>query len=374
MRRRIVQALGSLALGCLASPVVAGDPGYVAPVSQATAPVVYGSASPAWGGEPAHDDGFHLLAGAGIYYIHPIFESNRALSVVTVPGVPTAPVSFESRDFDYNFDVSPRFWLGFTCGDGWGLRASYWHYDESSSTGATLNGATPPGSAIVSAAPLGQAITTPTLLLAPGNSDVLTAHTNLKLNVWDFEIVKEAHCGCLDLLGSVGGRYAQIRQRYDADLSNTANNPAVLAETEALRSGQRFNGAGPTASLEGDYHLGDSGFLFYGLARGTVLVGHYYESANTGITVTAAGVPAAIPLTVATFGRDAAVPEGEIEAGVGWEGRMSGLKPFVRLGVVAQNYWNVLNNNNVVGINPSPNTLNGDLTFFGMTATCGFSF
>jgi hypothetical protein len=311
-----------------------------------------------------------------LYYVTPILESSRALTRLFVPNALNTPVALNIEDFDYKYEVSPRVWLGIAGPDGWGFRTSYWHFDTDVAVPREgLNGANV-GSTLISAAPLGVTITTPTILLAPlpGHDDHLETTTSLNTDVYDFEVTRQINCCCLCMLASAGARYAMIRQTYGAHISNEFNNPAVLSELIDLHSPCKFLGAGPTADLDATYPLGHSGFSLYGNFRGAVLIGHYEQEASASVTFTRANVATTTPLAVASFRRDAAVPEAEVELGVGWTGDMDRIKPFVRVGAVAMNYWDVLNNNNVIGTTPNPETLNGNLTFFGMTFTAGFSF
>lgn len=338
-----------------------------------------GPAAPVCGHTEAADCCWHVLGGAGVSYVVPVFESNRAFTTTLTPAAAGRPATITHTDFDFSYDLAPRAWLGFVAEGDWGGRVSYWHYDQSARAIGSLSGTAPPGSSLVSASPAGiPPLSTPTLLLAPGNADVLAANSTLKLDVFDLEGTKGVRGGPCSFLVSAGARVARIDNRYDADLSNTANNNAVLAEQISLRSGQRFVGAGPTAALEAHCALAESelGQIgLYGSTRASFLFGNYHQTANLNDYITAAGVRTVTPLVVNQMSRNAAVPEAEVELGAEWSGVLWGIRSVARIGVVAQNYFGVLNNNNTTsGFSPGANGLNGDLAFFGLTAAVGLSY
>jgi hypothetical protein len=315
---------------------------------------------------------WQLLAGAGFNLLAPFTDNNRAFTV-TVPG-PGGSAMTQSTDFGNPVAVAPRFWLGLASPSGWGFRAGYWNFEQTSSLRAVLDGGGPAGSAIASASPLGVGIATGTFLLGSGNADVLTATNRLNLSVLDFELTREIEAGRFFLMLSAGGRYAQLGQHYNATVVNTSNNFLGNAELDQLFSHQRFTGGGPTVALQGWYPLGRTRLSLYGLARGAILFGSNCQDAAATTITAVGGLPAETQRGQVSGSRNAAVPVGELEIGVQWTAVWGRFTPFVRTGVVAQTWFNALTATTVPTLAGDSASLNTNLSFVGVALQAGLCY
>jgi hypothetical protein len=386
MRQRLLRALGCLSFACLTGSALAETP---ADKGAAAAPMplvdkgvlVVPSGTDGhhdcwWGAEADHGAGWGsgIVAGAGLYYLAPYNDSNRAFSVTTLPPANVVgPTHNDFTDFNTRYDASPRVWLGYVGDSGWGLRVSFWYFEQTVHSDAVLTGENAAlGDTLSSAAPLGiTPIFAPTAVSAPGNADLLRTSNRYELEVWDFEATKATTAWDIPLLLSGGVRVARLEQSYSAAIANTANDPTVISEVLGLTALQRFLGAGPTGALQTHIPFGDSGFGAYGTVRASLLVGEDHQRAETATQLSVGGVPNNLPGTLNTATRYAVVPEGDIEVGLEWRGRFGGTRPFMRAGVFAATFFDALNNNASFG---SGSGLNGDLTLFGFSLSAGLTY
>jgi hypothetical protein len=349
-----------------ASPVQSGGSA-VAPLSPyAVWPTAEQASIPQDGGVT-----WQLLAGAGFSLLTPFVDNNRAFGVFTVT---KAGETIQSTDFGNPLAVAPRFWLGLAGPGGWGFRTSFWHFGDSDSLTASLDGTSRCTTFISSAAPMGLGVSTGTFLLAKGNTDVLSVSERLNLNAFDFEFTREIGLGRTFLLLSGGARYARIGQHYDADVYNTANNFARNAEDLQLHSAQRFIGGGPTLAMQGWYPLGRTRFSIYGTARGTLLFGDSHQAASVDEVVAVKGTLIAVTPASASASHVSAVPVGELEIGLQWTGMWRRFYPFLRTGVTAQTWFNALTASSIptyLGNTGDPNT---NLSFLGVSFQAGLSY
>src|SRR5262249_2590339 len=260
-----------------------------------------------------------------------------------------------------------RFWLGVAGPGGWGFRVSNWNFHEAENQTAALDGASPAGSLLSSARPLGLGVSSGTDLLAPGNADVLNAIQHLNVHVLDFELTREIEAGIFLMVLSAGARYARLSRRYDVDISNTANDFSDDAEVDRLRSGQRFVGAGPTLALQGWYPIGWGGLSIYGTGRGSFLFGNFHQFANVTTVEAKDGTITETIGPSATACHKAAVPVGELELGIQWSGEWGRFHPFLRTGVEAQTWFDALSGATVREFHGGSASLDSNLSFFGVT-------
>jgi hypothetical protein len=419
MQRRFAFALGALSLGWLTGPVGAAEPAplpstpqavalekpVAAPPAPATpapvtaAPVVLQPAEAACcNPECAH--GSHLIGGAGFYVMKAFPGNDPALTISTTTFTTDVATGSITRtvtpgsimDFDHKYEVAPIVWLGYVSDSGLGARVRWWHYDESNSLSAVNPqvGPVPPpvngiltfnSLAISSASVLGLGPVT-SFGSVDGPEQVLAAN-KIRLNVWDFEATQELHSGCWTFGVSAGLRYAMLSQRYAATRLGFTGVPplagqdgdgddVIFADSNSLLANHSFNGAGPTASLDIRRPIGGRGLALYGTARGSILFGRNKQSAislttfRAGETVDLAedeNIDTATGLSMAA-NHDQVMPVAEVEAGAEWSRQMGRVVPLVRVGIVAQSWFDA----------GSATSLTGDLGFFGLTFGAGLSF
>jgi len=294
--------------------------------------------------EPERRDG-GLTIGVGFYFVRPFWESNLAFTANTssvVGGITSQ--TFQSRDFDYGTDLAPRLFLSYVgecC--GLGARIAWWHYDQRTQLGFTNNfvanqftnvngpGNTPGTQSNYSPDGFGA--------LTAGQSDVLTFKNRLVVDVWDFDVSQRFVANdCWNLTGGAGIRYNHIAQYYEG-VGNRTGLPAGGISSREVYIRNFLNMAGPNLFLEGKGNLGSSGLAIYGNARGGFLfgTGQYTQTAISTFSP-ALGVRREDQIDRNTSG----LPFAEAEIGLEWQARnTSRIQPFLRLGVVGQNWWGV---------------------------------
>jgi hypothetical protein len=276
----------------------------------------------------------------GVYFLQPTFESNPAF-VVTSPGGNNS----RQVDFSQHLQASPNVWLGYVSERGWGVRGRWFQFDHG--TDASYTAA--PGETITGISSLG-------LGRMPVNG-VITASSNLAVNVGDFQ----ATCSFEDarwshLLG-FGVRYTHMSQDYRATLAN--------ANTRIdLTSGHNINGAGPSFALETKRRIGASGFAIYGHANGAIIFGHSneaYTALNNGL-----------PQQFMTEG-NRVLPVGELEFGAEYRHNVGRANLFLQAGFVGQVWFGGGNASNVDAIGPASAAYN-NFGFIGLALRAGVRF
>jgi hypothetical protein len=290
------------------------------------------------------------------------------------PSTSVDPVATQiiRRDFAHHMEVSPLIWIGVANDDGLGFRGRWWQLRDSSGAPA-VNGDTTGSTTITSASPLGLSISSPgTTLMNGSGTDMMFFHRDLDLVVWDVEVTQSFEIGRCGVLLSAGARYAHLSQNYSASRSNSdpglASDVVVQQDTSILISGHNFNGGGPMASVEVWRPIADSGLSIYGNVRGSVLFGSRKEHASTQ-TVFAGTMADNTPFnrTIsqdATANGDSVLPVVELEIGLEYGRQVGRCFPFVRTGLVGQNWFSAGNSSST----------DGDLGFFGLEASLGVNF
>ena len=138
---------------------------------------------------------------------------------------------------DFNYEAAPRIWLGYSYDDGWGLRARYWQIDAYERFNFRELGGVGDDSAFI------------------------TGAFNLDAYTVDAELTRQFARGNWCLLGALGVRHADYRERanlsgFSVDASG-ATDGVSLANADLL---QAVEGTGPTLGLDarrpfGDWHL-----------------------------------------------------------------------------------------------------------------------
>lgn len=310
-----------------------------------------------------------FYAGAAAYYLSPYFGSgsNPAYTVTTTS--PGGNVTQNTQDFDWNFQVAPAFWVGWTSGDGLGLRGRYFQFnhgsDDANISNSSANTTITPPSKLQIGAPAtvvlaGTPVAAAGVFGSPGlmntfntirgfplTTDSLTFSSNLNIQAADLEVTFAMANGPWDFLLSSGGRYLHLRQGYAASLTNSTNftafgGPPDAREVQSLSNRRTFDGGGPTVALQGNYRLGAGGLSLFGLVRGALLVGHTDED-RTFNQIFSSSLGAVFGTSInrtASSSHTTVLPVLELELGVEYARRMGRFNPFVRAAVVNQAYFN----------------------------------
>ena len=269
------------------------------------------------------------IAGYESVIVKPFFQSNEVITNLT------------NGAYAWNYQYTPRVWLGYVGESGLGARARYWQFDHTSG-GATRD-------------------------IDQGNGNFLTIATNNRLRLYtiDAEVTQRAALGRFLFNFAAGGRYVEFGNTINASLS-------TQGLTGAARLGVNFVGGGPTLAAEAWRPL-VGGFALYGNGRASLLYGNSVTTLQSDV----GNNPLGQQLRQASL-----LPIFETQLGVQWTKLLAGGATFfVRSGVEAQ-LWNGVgrlpntfsNNNGGGGPNFVVFSDLGNLGFFGVTAAAGFAY
>lgn len=331
--------------------------------------------------------GFYV--GGGFYYLTPRWGDARAFDIQTTftpTGAANASTVSTSTTFlDHDADFAPKVVLGYTGETGFGIRGSWWQLRSSAEQSATLpaNGATGGTTTYLIVLPgINRAADDVTLggggtnnanqgvlsiASAAGISTPIVISSRLELDVVDLEATQLFQSGPWNLLITGGARYARLDQSYSA-IANSPANPGVTGPiSRSMQLSNVFEGVGPQLSLEVLRRLG-WGFSIYGNGRAGVLFGQRRLSSTINIQDPQnAGGPINTTFTQARSDQDT-LPYVEFEGGLQYMTNWGSTSPFLRAGVVGQNWFNAGT--------PSSNaqTRGGDLGLFGFQLSAGLNF
>jgi hypothetical protein len=267
-----------------------------------------------------------LIAGAGYYYLKPYWTDNPAYFFEV--GADWSSSSGVDQPFDYDYEVAPRVWLGFICEDGFGVRGRYWHYDHNANSEKFILLA-PPGF-------------DPDFTYVYGGVDIsfdacdslvgLSFSNDLRLDIWDLEVMQEVSLCHWSILLSGGARYAHIRQRaYEVGYD-----PGFL-DLQVAKASNRFQGVGPTVAAEARRGL-CCGVALYGSARGSILFGNKRNQSNFVYFDLDAPTPVLAEYDQFRDSHEDVLPISELELGLEWGGEVCDSHVFVQVAWVGQAY------------------------------------
>ncbi len=187
-------------------------------------------------------------------WIEPRWKSFDALKVLS------NATTVEQLPYEYDYEVSPRVWLGYTGCNGLGVRASWWQADHDAESIVRTVG--------VNQALIGLGLGTENF------GQTLSADQSLDLETIDLEAT---HCWQLcdsRFLLAFGARYVQANVSSRQELATATG--AVLAGFEAESS---FEGIGPALALEFSRSLACSCLSLHAGLRGTIAFGEQEDRA-----------------------------------------------------------------------------------------------
>lgn len=336
------------------------DDGLLCP---AYAPCDYGPCDPVYGKPPPAVRGHGRFIGeVGAYFLVPFTDSRLAYTT-------TNPIFTGGEDFPRTTYFGPRGSFGYMFHTGWGVRANYFYLTGSVNRSVTNTDLT---TQIVTPLAAPFEIVSPSLTLQQGiGADQLSFRQRLELQVADAECLREMQWMDMTFLFSFGGRYARLLQDYSA----SRNNPGgfnglttVNIDREDLTSSSRFEGWGPTGSIELVCMLGKSNLSAYTNFRGSYLWGVHRYSQDYNAqrhSVSNTGVPTFDDVGVNHLLTDRrTIGIAEAEGGLQYGCDVGRCYFFTRAGAVYQRWWDV----------GHPTAADGSLNFLGGTVRVGVTY
>lgn len=188
-------------------------------------------------------------------FLKPYYSSNEAFSVSDGLG------GTQTTDFGHSLDLSPRVSVEWVSRSDWGLRATWFGYENDSDTETAV---VPGGGAGFT--PLGQ--------FAPAGTTI-NANSEFDIDTIDFDATQRLRVG--KSLVNVGGGIRWMGYEHDYRSTITGGGTAT---GDASR---QFDGAGPTVFAEWRRPIGSSRFSLLASVRGSLLYGtSEFDSATTG--------------------------------------------------------------------------------------------
>lgn len=256
----------------------------------------------------------------------PLYSNNLALRDSSQ--VSSQQLVVENVEFDYDYQSSPRVWLGYQASSDIGIRAAWWQYANQAneiSLSPSANGFGRIEHPVFGDVDI-SAITPTEQMNANANIDVYTI---------DLELTRSAELGPGNILFSGGIRFASFDQTYSARLLN-AND--VLAGSIDYR--QHIRGIGPTLSATLSREITDR-LGWFASGRGSLLMGEGTDRLEAGEDLDFVNPQR----TTEVAGRDQLLPIVDIQFGAAWSLRRWGpLQPSLR-GGWELSWWGDVDNN-----------------------------
>lgn len=336
--------------------------------------------------DPGCNTGGGFYGSAGILFLKGYANGNLSYSIFATESVNGVPVSNVTtvNEFENGVDIGYRATVGYSRGDGWGGRVRYFKWESADDQSAVDNtdGVPVGGTGVVSrldaAAPLGLQFFTS---FGSVNDPTTTVYGNImRVEIWDLELTKNTTCGCMDLTWSVGLRYLQLNQQYNATEqlngppSDNRNLETRISQT--LRSQHTLNGLGPILGLEGRHNIFDN-LSVYGLGRVGFIFMEGRQEAYHRINYDPQTVPPFIPnpeLFSAQQDRAKMVTTAEVELGLEYGVDMGNSQVYARGGLLGMHFGGVGNSSRSArGAGPFESQ-NDNLSLFGLTASIGIRY
>jgi len=252
-------------------------------------------------------------------------------------GIYDAPQNLSTADsFEYDYEITPRMWLGYVGSGGRGVRARYWQFEHSGRPRALTQ--TDPN--IIYGAdwihPWGM-ITA----LTTGVGQTMSITNSIEAQALDLEATQTMNFGWTEIMFGGGLRYAYLETKFDA----------VIPGVDFLTARHDFEGIGPTISMDVRLPICYcEGLAMYGGGRYSIMFGQSWAYGENGSD----------PFD---YTLDEVMSIGEIEIGLEWTRTVSWLGLFVaRAGYEGQVWYEA----------GSPSNVGGDLGFEGINVKLGF--
>lgn len=155
--------------------------------------------------------------------------------------------------FNYDYEATPRIWLGFRNSRGMGLRATYWNFDATGTTSTnTADGINLFGAHAVT-------VIFPANIFAAIPGSTLTNQDSLEAQITNVYATYDMSLNDIKVSGGVGVRYARLLQSLSSVVSGPQ--PASLTWT------RQYDGVGPAVDFDLSKRIACS--RFSGVAHGS---------------------------------------------------------------------------------------------------------
>jgi|GEM_PF-1417420 len=164
--------------------------------------------------------------------------------------------------FSYDYEVTPRVWLGYRNADGFGVRATWWNFDADGQTSSnTADGINIYGAHAVN-------VIFPANIFAAVPGETLTNTDSLETQIQNYYLTYDGSMAGFEFSGGLGLRYAKLDQSFNSVVQDQAGIPVRLLDWQ-----RQYSGIGPAMSVEAKKRLGSTPFSFVTNAGGAFLFG-----------------------------------------------------------------------------------------------------
>lgn len=381
MLKRYSQALATVALAWFGGAAYAQQPATSIPSSASAAAAAANCSTCAPACETSCG-GFY--GSASVLFLRSCSNGDNSYSSFDCPyhdGLPTAHFT-TINNFENGINPGYRMEAGWTDGCGWGGRIRYFNFESADSQFVVDNLSDVPeaGNGIISvkfsASPLGLQFQSVGNVTDPSE---LVFQNRIRVSIWDLEATKSTRCGCLDLTWSVGLRYLQLNQDYNADerlqnLPPTPNFPTqAFTIDQHIRSQHTLNGLGPILGLEGRHTLWDNlrvygsgrvGFIFCQGHQEAFYLGNFDPSTELAPVFRAASET-----------RSKMVTNAEAELGLEYGYELSrNSEAYLRVGLIGMVFGGAGNSSRSAIGAPAGDAKDENLSLFGINVSVGVRY
>ena len=241
-----------------------------------------------------------ISAGASLFFAKPHMKESFQATIIDF-----ATSTLSLIPFDYDYDVSPRVWLGYEGKNGLGVRTRYWQYDHDANPCSVTAGPTTfPGVSSVS-------VIFPAAISTCGPGDILTVGSGLEVHLLDVGGTVRLDIANTQVLASVGVRYASMDQSFH---SVATKGPVPLGSLNWTRT---FEDVGLEMGADIRRRLGNTALTFVGSGRGSLVFEEKEIRRTTLGDITPS--PSAVPPVVVLDDADEVSGIFELLAGLAWE-------------------------------------------------------
>lgn len=198
-----------------------------------------------------------LYAGFAAVFAKPHFKESFEYSQTnTATGMQTLV------PFQYDYEFTPRAFVGFKSDSGAGIRGSYWQFKaDSAPTDNVADGINIYGAHAVT-------IIFPANIFAAFPGQTLNTSSSLDTQIFDLFATLDGSVGSVSATGGFGLRYGKLVQSISSMVSVPPGPPTGILQWE-----REFEGFGPAAFLEAKKRLGTSRLSAVATGGGALLFG-----------------------------------------------------------------------------------------------------
>ncbi len=198
-----------------------------------------------------------IYFGAGAIFAKPHLKESFQYSQINLATGRQTLVPFE-----YDYQSTLRGWVGYRSPEGFGVKVTYWGFDDEGRTSVN----TADGTNIYGASAVTVIFPANIFAIAPG--ETLTSTDFLKTQIINYYGTYQTKVGNFEVDGAMGLRYARLLQSLDSFVTP----PNSSVPIRRLTWERKYDGLGPAISVDVKRRIGCSGFSVVGQGGGRIVV------------------------------------------------------------------------------------------------------